>query len=380
MATATHARHGNLTPIHHLHMTAFDGLMHIKALRAVSETLVSKGGANSPTFPMIVSVMGTALSETPEKPVEKPEPAHPSVRQSDLPWHEPKPAKEDKRAPDLVARILDHPNYRQADQDVDYLNQDETRGLRLQLDYRKAETLLADHGVEHSVVVFGSTRVSERATAEDRLEKLDANCARKPEDDNAATCRAIARRLMEKSRFYEIAREFGRLISATEAGRTGRLALVTGGGPGLMEAANRGAHDVGARSIGFNITLPHRQYPNPYLTTELCFRFHYFAIRKLHFLLRARALVFFPGGFGTLDELFEALTLIQTRKIAPVPIILVGEAYWNRAVDFDFLVEEGVIDPEDRELLWFAETAQEVWEDIVRWYDRAGLPLFDTSK
>ena len=133
-----------------------------------------------------------------------------------------------------------------------------------------------------------------------------------------------------------------------------------------MEAANRGAFDVGAKSVGLNISLPHEQYPNPYVTPELCFSFHYFALRKLHFLLRAKALVAFPGGYGTLDELFEVLTLIQTRKIKPIPVVLVGEAYWRRAVDIDFLVDEGVIDSEDRELFWFAETAQEIWDGILQ--------------
>ena len=157
------------------------------------------------------------------------------------------------------------------------------------------------------------------------------------------------------------------------------MVVVTGGGPGVMEAANRGAYDVGAKTVGLNITLPHEQYPNPYITPGLCFRFHYFALRKLHFLLRARALVAFPGGFGTFDELFETLTLVQTRKIKPVPVILVGEDYWRRAVDLDFLVAEGVIDAEDRELFWFAETAQEIWDGIRHWYQLAGEPLFPAT-
>lgn len=143
----------------------------------------------------------------------------------------------------------------------------------------------------------------------------------------------------------------------------------------MMEAANRGAFDVGAKSLGLNIDLPHEQYPNPYVAPELCFRFHYFALRKLHFLLRARALVAFPGGFGTFDELFEVLTLVQTRKIKPLPVVLVGESYWRRAVDFDFLVEEGTIDPEDRELFWFAESASEIWDGILDWHRACGEPL-----
>ena len=150
---------------------------------------------------------------------------------------------------------------------------------------------------------------------------------------------------------------------------------MTGGGPGLMEAANRGACDVGAKSVGLNINLPYEQFPNPYITPDLCFRFHYFALRKMHLLLRAKALVAFPGGYGTLDELFEVLTLIQTRKIKPFPIALVGEAYWRRAVDLDFLVDEGTIDPEDRELFWFAESATEIWDGILHWYQMSGEAL-----
>ena len=151
--------------------------------------------------------------------------------------------------------------------------------------------------------------------------------------------------------------------------------LMTGGGPGIMEAANRGAYDVGAKSIGLNITLPHEQFPNPYIAPDLCFSVRYFAIRKLHLLLRARALVVFPGGFGTLDELFETLNLVQSRKIEPLPVVLVGEDYWRGAFDPDYLVREGVVDPEDRELFWYAETADEVWQGILEWHRRAGRPL-----
>jgi uncharacterized protein (TIGR00730 family) len=186
---------------------------------------------------------------------------------------------------------------------------------------------------------------------------------------------AIAERIHAKSHYYEVAREFGRLVgSANHGARKHHTAIVTGGGPGMMEAANRGSFDVGAKSVGLNISLPHEQYPNPYVTPELCFSFHYFALRKLHFLLRAKALVAFPGGYGTFDELFEVLTLIQTRKIKPIPVVLVGEAYWRRAVDIDFMVDEGVIDSEDRELFWFAETAQQIWDGILQWHDASGEP------
>jgi uncharacterized protein (TIGR00730 family) len=187
---------------------------------------------------------------------------------------------------------------------------------------------------------------------------------------------AIAERVLAKSHYYEVAREFARLVSATNETANGQhRVVVTGGGPGIMEAANRGAFDLGAKSVGFNISLPHEQYPNPYITPELCFNFRYFAMRKLHFLLRAKALVAFPGGYGTFDELFEVLTLVQTRKIKPIPVVLVGESYWRKAVNLDFLVDEGVIDQEDRELFRFAETAQEIWNGILHWHDIGGEPL-----
>lgn len=305
----------------------------------------------------------------------KPEPAHPTIRKSDLPWKAPKSDREDPRAPGLVSKILQSPEYRQADMDLEFLQSDATRGLRLQLDFVKAEEILESHGIAHSIVVFGSTRIPETRAARHKVEELEADLARTPDDAELAHRLRIARRVLAKSHYYEIAQEFGRIVGRAEGSSGQRLVVVTGGGPGIMEAANRGAQDAGAKTVGLNITLPHEQYPNPYLTPGLCFRFHYFAIRKLHFLLRARALVVFPGGFGTLDEMFETLTLIQTRKIEPLPVILVGRDYWRRVFDPDFLLEEGVIDPEDRDLFWFAETAEEIWSDIVRWYERAGRKL-----
>jgi uncharacterized protein (TIGR00730 family) len=190
----------------------------------------------------------------------------------------------------------------------------------------------------------------------------------------------VAERTLAKSHYYDVARELGRLVGRAGRGSDDpRVTLMTGGGPGLMEAANRGAFDVGAKSIGLNVSLPHEQYPNPYITPDLCFRFHYFAMRKLHFVMRACALVAFPGGYGTFDELFETLTLIQTRTIRPVPVVLVGERYWRRAFDGDFLADEGVIDAEDRDLFWYAETAEEIWRGILEWHEAAGRPLFPSE-
>ena len=252
------------------------------------------------------------------------------------------------------------------------------RGPRLELDYLKAELQLRRHGVTDTIVVFGSTRLVEPSAAAARLLAAQCALAARPDDAALAQEAAISQRISDKSIYYDIAREFGALVGAAPPmANGGRLAIITGGGPGIMEAANRGALDAGAMSVGLNITLPHEQFPNPYVTPDLCLRFHYFALRKMHFLLRARALVAFPGGFGTMDELFETLTLAQTRKIAPMPIILVGERYWRRAFDIDFLVSEGVIDPEDRELLWYAETAEEIWSDILRWCAKSGNPLIE---
>ena len=305
-----------------------------------------------------------------------PTPAHPHRRREPLPWHRPKASDEDPDAPRRIQAILDSPSYLQADLDVSFLNLDETRGVRLQIDYLKPEMLLEQHGIQHTIVVFGSTRITEPDAAQRRVEGLQAELDADPSDVELQRRLAVARRILAKSHYYDVARDFGRLVSKAGTGLDGaRLVVMTGGGPGMMEAANRGAFDVNAKSIGLNINLPHEQYPNPYITPELCFRFHYFALRKLHFLLRTRALVAFPGGYGTFDELFETLTLIQTRKIKPVPIVLVGEEYWRQAFNVDFLVAEGVIDAEDRELFWFAENAQEIWDGILHWHEANGTPL-----
>ncbi len=297
-------------------------------------------------------------------------------REQALPSEKPKPPADDPGAPEALRRILASPTYREADRDLDFLQEEDTRGLRLQLEYLKAETLLREQNIAHTIVVFGSTRIQEGRAAERHL----ADCARLLAADpgNAVLKRrhAIALRLREKSKFYEIARELGRIVgNCIDRTYGGRTMIMTGGGPGIMEAANRGAHDAGAPSIGLNISLPHEQFPNPYVAPEFCLKFRYFALRKLHFMMRARALVVFPGGFGTMDELFEILELSQTRKMQPVPVVLVGEAYWRRAFDPDFLVDEGVIEPEDRELFWFSETAEDIWRQILKWHEMKGEPL-----
>jgi uncharacterized protein (TIGR00730 family) len=297
-------------------------------------------------------------------------------RRRPLPDHRPNPSADDPAAPAQVQKIIASPSYRRADRDSDFLQRADMRGLRLMLDYVKPQTLLNEHDVAHTVVVFGSTRIPEPAIAQRAADEIAGAAAASPHDGDLQHRLEIARNVAMNSRYYDVAREFGRLIGICgNKAIGGRIMVMTGGGPGIMEAANRGACDVGAQSIGLNIELPHEQYPNPYISPDLGFSFRYFAMRKLHFLLRARALVAFPGGYGTIDELFEVLTLSQTRKLSPVPVILVGEAYWRRVFDADFLVSQGTIEPEDRDLFWHAETAADIWRDILLWYELKGEPL-----
>jgi uncharacterized protein (TIGR00730 family) len=298
-------------------------------------------------------------------------------RRTPLPWQTAKSAEDDPSVPARLAALLSSPSYTPGSADTTFLQRDDQRGERLQLDYLKPELLLQGAGVKHAIVVFGSTRLEEPVAAQRRLRLAQAAAAQAPGDRELQRRAAVAERLAANSHYYDMAREFGRLVSGCNPDPCRAATVVmTGGGPGIMEAANRGAFDLKAQTVGLNIDLPHEQYPNPYLTPELCFRFHYFAMRKLHFLQRARALVAFPGGFGTLDELFEALTLMQTRKMGIVPVVLVGADYWRRVINIPFLIEEGVIDPEDAELFWFAEDAAAIWNSIVGWYRRSGLDLF----
>ena len=235
------------------------------------------------------------------------------------------------------------------------------------LELLKTETLLRDNNVKATVVVFGSARivpqdVAEAATARSR----PALRRRQPRDPKSKRAVERAERVLAKSRFYDEAREFGRLVSTVcQIEARNDFVIATGGGPGIMEAANRGAFDVGAKSVGFNIDLPHEQEPNPYITPDLCFRFHYFAIRKFHFILRAKALVVFPGGFGTLDELFDTLCLRQTRRMQAIPIILYGRDYWESIIDFPKMADEGVIDDDDLKLISWAESPEEAWKIIA---------------
>lgn len=267
-------------------------------------------------------------------------------------------------------------SHERADRDLELLARPELRPVRLLLEYLKPQLEFADSGIEHAIVVYASTRLLDPERARRRLAALEAAPPGERDEPQLERARAA----LARSRFYEIAREFGRIVGRCGRGPgDNRLVVMTGGGPGGMEAANRGAYEVGASSVGLNITLPEEQDPNPYITPGLRFQFRYFALRKLHFMLRARALVALPGGYGTFDELFETLCLIQTGKRAPLPVILVGEAFWRRAVDFDFLIAEEMIEPEDLGLFQFAESAQEIWDRIQGWYDDRGVSIFASA-
>jgi uncharacterized protein (TIGR00730 family) len=256
-------------------------------------------------------------------------------------------------------------SYIPADRDTEFLQRDELRPLRVGIELLKPELIQREQGVQSTIVVFGSARLQEPDAAKRALDLAEEEAARSPADPTHRHKASVARRQLALSKYYDMAREFGRLVSSICQidGRCDYV-IVTGGGPGIMEAANRGAADVNAKSMGLNITLPHEQYPNRYITPDLCFQFRYFAIRKMHFLIRAKALVAFPGGFGTLDELFETLTLLQTGKTEHVMVVLVGRDFWERLINWEWLVENGLIAQQDLQLFHYAETAQEAWDLI----------------
>jgi uncharacterized protein (TIGR00730 family) len=264
---------------------------------------------------------------------------------------------------------LDSPAYRLAFEDVELLRRDEFRAVRLTLELLKPELIQREHHIESTIVVFGGARLLDPEQAQANLDKAESEVAARPDDAAATRALERARRMAGHSKYYEIAREFGRIVSSTcQVEGHCDYVVVTGGGPGIMEAANRGAHDAGAKSVGLNIKLPFEQRPNPYISPELCFQFRYFAIRKMHFLMRARAMVAFPGGFGTLDELFETLTLIQCGKVPEVPVILVGREYWDRVISIEKMAEEGFIADDDVNLVHYAETAEDAWRIISEFH------------
>ncbi|MEG3164606.1 TIGR00730 family Rossman fold protein [Sphingomonas sp. PB2P19] len=252
-----------------------------------------------------------------------------------------------------------HPAYRLAFQDMDFLLREDLRPVRFQLELLKTELVLDEAKIASTFVFYGSARIPEPAKAQALLELATDDASRK-----------IAQSLVDKSKYYDVARELAAKVSVLPRDSNGwrQFVVCSGGGPSIMEAANRGASDVGAESIGLNIVLPHEQAPNPYVTPSLSVQFHYFALRKMHFLLHARALAAFPGGFGTFDELFELLTLIQTGKIQPIPVLLFGRSFWQRVINFDALVEEGVVSEKDLGIFKYVETADEAWDAVQSFY------------
>ena len=257
--------------------------------------------------------------------------------------------------------LLEPQAYRLAFADPEFLLRRETRGIRFQLELLKPDLAQQEAGIDHTVVVYGSARFVSMDAAQAQLQAAQGS--------DAATLRR-AQQAVRNAVYYEQSRQFARLVSEHCSCMPDheRLYICTGGGPGIMEAANRGAFEAGVPSIAMNIVLPHEQQANPYVTPELCFKFHYFALRKMHFMMRAKALVAFPGGFGTMDELFEVLTLVQTTKVKPVPIILFDSKFWKQLFNFDLLVAEGMISPQDMELFHFVDTPQDAWRIITDFY------------
>jgi uncharacterized protein (TIGR00730 family) len=250
--------------------------------------------------------------------------------------------------------------YRLAFTDTDFLLRDELRPVRMQLELLKPELVQQEQGITSTIVIFGSARIPAPDDAQARLES-----ARQGSDAGAIR---LAETQLEMSRYYDEARRFARIVTERSRALATPIVVSTGGGPGIMEAGNRGAFEVGGKSLGMNIVLPHEQAPNPYITPELCFQFHYFALRKMHFLMRSVALVCFPGGFGTLDELFETMTLIQTGKSRRRPVLLFGRAFWEKLINFQHLVDTGMISAGDLDLFRFVETAEEAWQQLAQHY------------
>jgi uncharacterized protein (TIGR00730 family) len=272
-----------------------------------------------------------------------------------------------------LERILASPSYRPAHEDLELLNLPALRPVRMQLELLKPEMLLARHGVLSTIVVFGGGSIVPREVADARLAAAHAALAAAPDGERERRDVVRAKAVLEKSHFYDEAREFARIVSLDcQDHDPCDYVIVTGGGPGIMEAANRGAYDVDSKSIGLNITLPREQQPNSYITPELCFQFRYFALRKMHFVMRAKALVIFPGGFGTLDELFEVLTLRQTGRMQEIPIVVYNRAYWDGVLNLNRLADEGVIADEHLDLIQYAESPQEAWETILRFHRDRG--------
>jgi len=273
-----------------------------------------------------------------------------------------------------LQQIMDHPSYRLAYRDPDFMSLEELRPLRLEMELLKPEMILDSLGIKSTIVIFGGTQVAPREEGQQQVASAEAALQRDPQDAAAQRQLERAQRVLSKSRYYEECREFARLVTEyNKQFRDGEFIVKTGGGPGIMEAGNRGAYEAGGKSMALNITLPFEQTPNAYITPGMCFQFNYFAIRKMHFLLRAKALVCFPGGFGTLDELFTTLTLRQTGRMQEIPIILYSREYWDGIINFQFLADEGVIQDSHLDLFQYCETPEETWQ-VIREFHQVPEP------
>jgi uncharacterized protein (TIGR00730 family) len=269
----------------------------------------------------------------------------------------------------LQDRIVQSQSYQLAYEDSDFLANDDLRPVRLQLELLKPERALRDENINSTVVIFGSARILNPEEADRKLQEAQKGVNDNPNKPKMQMALKKAQRQVKHAKYYQQAHKLATIVSLQFQQQNRKdFVVVTGGGPGIMEAANRGAFDVEQHSVGFNITLAHEQAPNPYISPDLCFQFQYFALRKMHFLLRAKALIAFPGGFGTLDEVFEVLTLVQTKKMKRLPIILLGKEYWRRVIDFDYLHQEGFIHTDDLALFHLVDTAEQAVEIMVDFY------------
>lgn len=273
----------------------------------------------------------------------------------------------DKKA--MVEKVKNSPSYKKAYEDLNFLKSSELRPVRLQLELLKPEMILKKHKIENTIVCFGSARIFSKEDSLQRIKILKKELGKNPQDQTLKKKLKDAKKLLKSSKYYDQARRFAKIVASNTINGK-KFVIVTGGGPGIMEAANRGAYECGEKSIGLNITLPMEQDPNPYISPELCFRFHYFAIRKMHFVMRARAMIAFPGGFGTMDELFEVLTLVQTGKKSKIPVILLGKDYWKSVINFKKMAELGYISEDDLNIFCYADSAEEAWKIIKDFYEK----------
>lgn len=276
----------------------------------------------------------------------------------------------DEKKHQMVEKLKQSPSYKKAYEDINFLRSAELRPIRLQLELLKPEMILRKYKIENTIVCFGSARIFEINDAKKRIKLLEEELKKDPKNEIIKRKLRDSKKLLSSSKYYDEALKFAKLVAKNKINGK-KFIIVTGGGPGIMEAANRGAYECGEKSIGLNITLPMEQDPNPYISPELCFRFHYFAIRKMHFVMRAKAMIAFPGGFGTMDELFEVLTLVQTGKKSKIPVILLGKDYWKKVINFKLMAKLGYISEEDLSIFTYVNKAEEAWQIIKNFYEKS---------